>query len=296
MNSEIQIGILPVWTDNFLAELLSAAESHWLYPKRLTWNSYSTERYLDNGAKENSSNRASCNWFERVENCQLHATELLRRLGLQPATFSDAERTEAQTTMRHVDELLRNVSCVRQSVNIFVRSLHLIDSHGPDYDCSFSDPSIPFSIFVSVPASQGKNRVLRVFEAMVHESMHLQLSAWELLHPVVQTNSDEATWYSPWKKTHRKLQGVLHGMYVFHVIAHAYSELLGRGVLSSVDKSYAVARLTEIKSELEQVHGVQSSPAFTDGGARLTAAILNRAKKPSLQNTNVVCEQGVRLC
>jgi len=90
----------------------------------------------------------------------------------------------------------------------------------------------------------------------------------------VQTSSDEATWYSPWKKTHRKLGGVLHGMYVFHVVGYVYGELLGRGVLSASDKPFAVSRLAEIKDELEQVAGVQGSQGLSESGVELVVQVL----------------------
>lgn len=284
--------VLPVWTERLPNALVSSAKLHWLVPKHLTWEAYSTERYLKDGADVNSSNCAPTNWFERIESCEAKTTALLHDLGLQPVANSDAAQAEAQKILCQADELLSNAPYVRQSVKSFVRSLHMIDSKGPDYDCSFSDPNIPFSIFVSIPPSQGKNRLLRVLEGVVHETMHLQLSAWELLHPIVRANSDEQTWYSPWKKSNRKLQGVLHGMYVFHILAYVYSTLLRRRALSGADESFACARLAGISNELEQVRGVESSPAFTDGGAGLAAAILDRAKKTSMQKTNALCGRG----
>jgi len=274
MNSGTSSEIFPAWTGRLPATLVGGATSRWLEPKCLTWNSYSTESYLEKAAAAKLENRAPPNWFERIERCEARATTLLCRLGLQPAVLSDTAHSDAQAMLRLADELLLNVPCIRQSVNAFVRSLHLIDSKGPDYDCSFSDPTIPFSIFISIPSSQGKNRLLRVLEAVVHETMHLQLSAWELLHPIVQTSSDEATWYSPWKKTHRKLGGVLPGMYVFHVVGYVYGELLGRGVLSASDKPFAVSRLAEIKDELEQVAGVQGSQGLSESGVELVVQVL----------------------
>jgi HEXXH motif-containing protein len=274
---EIDSALLPPWRTEVPGNLAADAERRWLCPKGMEWNTYSTESFLRPNVSQTRPENASFDWCDRLENTADLTAQLLRGLRLKPVTLSGPADLEAREMLHRADELLRNVPDVRASVQAFVRAIHVIGSAGLDYDCSFSDPNIPFSIFVSIPAARGRQRELRMMEAVVHECMHLQLSASETLLPIVGPDSGGATWHSPWKKEPRKLQGVLHGMYVFHVLAYVYSALLHRRALSGADETFACARLVGINNELEQVRGVESSPAFTDAGAGLAAAILNRA-------------------
>jgi len=111
--------------------------------------------------------------------------------------------------------LICNLPSLAESIRALARSVHILKSEGPGYDVSFSDPSIPFSIFLSVPDAPDRN--LRVAEAIVHESMHLQLTLVEDVAPLV--GSDQATHYSPWKQQTRPLSGIVHATYVFSVIS-----------------------------------------------------------------------------
>ena len=100
------------------------------------------------------------------------------------------------------------------TVSALVRSVHILKSDDPGIDISFSDPSIPFSIFLSV--SRGKGADLRIAEAIIHETMHLQLSLMERVVPLVLDNTMAR--FSPWKQKLRPLSGLIHALYVFRVI------------------------------------------------------------------------------
>ena len=73
--------------------------------------------------------------------------------------------------------LLDKVATVSSTVCTIVNSLHVIESAGYETDVSFSYPSVPFSVFVSIPPNQSVVTELRLAEAILHEAMHLQLSS-----------------------------------------------------------------------------------------------------------------------
>ena len=116
-----------------------------------------------------------------------------------------------------------------------VRVCHLIKLADDDYDMSYSDPQVPFSIFVSVPQKRRPNDPLRVAESIVHEAMHLQLTLIEQVDP--SRASVRGGYFSPWKGAYRSPQGVLHALYVFRVIDQCLEQLLAlsRWSLNSTD-------------------------------------------------------------
>ncbi len=112
--------------------------------------------------------------------------------------------------------IIRQVPSLFTTIVNLVKSIHLIEPESDEYDVSFSEPHIPFSIFVSVPQKNTPINALRVAEAIVHEAMHLQLTLLEQLINIF-VNSDKK-YFSPWKNEHRTLQGALHAHYMFLVI------------------------------------------------------------------------------
>lgn len=150
----------------------------------------------------------------------------------------------------------------------FLRSLHLLKAPDENYDVSHSDPSVPFSIFVSIPPV-GRHERLRLAESIVHECMHLQLTAFEALFPLVGDHNEVA--YSPWRLTERPLAGVIHGLYVFTVI-HSWFEILNRcDFLSPEERKFVEKRLEEVAREVAHVITLPSKPGLTDAGYGLTS-------------------------
>jgi hypothetical protein len=127
-------------------------------------------------------------------------------------TFYSPERFTNSTILKSlVDafEIIRTVPTLFENVATLVRSLHLIKPGSDDYDVSFSEPDIPFSIFVSVPREINDVTVLRVAEAIVHEAMHLQLTLIERITPLVANNREG--YFSPWRQEYRTSQGNITG-------------------------------------------------------------------------------------
>ena len=183
--------------------------------------------------------------------------------GLRLASDHDAVRAICRLETA-VLEIIRPHSFLLSSVSELAWRCLILQTHDDDYDVSFSDPAIPFSVFISVPDRDDRSSVLRVVENLIHETMHLQLSLFENLCPLVDTTS---LWsiYSPWKREKRSTQGALHGLYVFCVVRWMWRQFS----LTSQDRTeieFALRRMFEIDEEVSTVGGLEQSPALTEAG------------------------------
>lgn len=153
-----------------------------------------------------------------------------------------------------------------KAVDSLVRSVHILRSTDPNIDVSFSDPAIPFSIFLSVP--KGIDADVRIAEAIVHEAMHLQLSLVEQAVPLVIDSG--ITRYSPWKQAQRPLSGVIHALYVFRVI----DQWLARISSSTFGTPFVDRRRTQIAAEIEELDLTGCDSGFTSDGHGLLTRLL----------------------
>jgi hypothetical protein len=173
--------LLPPWPASFPEQLAAIAESETLLSKGLTLRTYSTADFLAPHPRALRANKViERTWDARVEVLSASLNSPFQRVGLRFRLSTEALLEDASNVLRCVNKLLEHDKCIHASIESLVKAIHIIESEGPDYDCSFSDPDIPFSIFISIPEPSGKNRELRVLEAVVHECMHLQLSLFEL--------------------------------------------------------------------------------------------------------------------
>jgi len=152
------------------------------------------------------------------------------------------------------------------SVTDLARATHLLRSAGEGMDTSHSDPALPFSVFVSVPAVHERFASLRLAEGFIHEAMHLQLSLIERVLPMI--HDSELTCFSPWRGGHRPVGGVLHGLYVFAVI---YEWLSLRGPACA----YAQRRLPEIGEQVAQLAAFADADGLTPAGARFARSLFD---------------------
>jgi len=173
---------------------------------------------------------------------------------ITPFEFSNAS---VEDCLSLAFELIGLVPSLQQSVVRLVRSIHLIQSNAEDCDISFSDPILPFSIFVSVPAFQSHNADLRLAEAIIHEAMHLQLTQVELLLPL--TLAQASMHYSPWKRSVRSASGVFHALYVFTVINAWLKQM------PSITSEYSRARRQEIECQIREISSFQEAPLTPEG-------------------------------
>jgi HEXXH motif-containing protein len=179
--------------------------------------------------------------------------------------------------IEHLKEAVKVLKCVPtlfHTVALLVKSIHLIDAYDDNYDISFSEPQIPFSIFVSIPRHSSSNNVLRIAEAIVHEAMHLQLTLVEQIVPLVI--SGNKTYFSPWKGENRSPQGLLHALYVFRVIDSFLRGVMLSGTATKDHKHYIYNRRSQIAGEIEQVKLLQGCPQLTSWGDKFLQALLVR--------------------
>jgi len=156
-----------------------------------------------------------------------------------------------------------------ETVEQLARRIHLLMPNDDAYDVNFSEPDLPFSIFVSMPSLRQEHMQWRVAEAIVHETGHLQLSLIERIVPLIA--SPQAQHYSPWRKVARSVSGVLHGLYVFGVIAEWVTK-------SSAPPSYVRQRLGDIAQAVGEIDDFPEASGLSHIGAELARSILERVK------------------
>ena len=141
-----------------------------------------------------------------------------------------------------------------------------------DYDVSYSDPSLPFSIFVSCPALAEHNRPERLAENLVHEALHLQLSLIERVEPIIINGSYEQTVSSPWREGERSLSGLLHAIYVFGNLRQFWMRLVSH---SPGVSSFAQGRIAAIENEMSNAAHVLENQSLSAMGRRLATSFLS---------------------
>lgn len=179
---------------------------------------------------------------------------------------------EITNCLRDAFEIIRHVPSLFSTVRHLVKSIHLIKPEDNEYDVSFSEPHIPFSVFVSIPQRNDSITVLRVTEAITHEAMHLQLTFIEKIVPLVIESGN--FYFSPWKSEFRNIVGILHALYVFRVI-YNFNGQLARCLSSEKCKWYLTERQNLISQEVTKVNKMDLFPDLTQIGkafvSRLTA-------------------------
>lgn len=161
-------------------------------------------------------------------------------------------------------EIIKQVPHLFRTVISLVKSIHLLQTDSDEYDISFSDPNIPFSIFVSIPRFNTKVNALRVAEAVIHEAMHLQLTLIEKTIPLIKINKKNH--YSPWKKEFRTTQGISHAIYVFQVINKFYELLLAQNHSDFELNQFMKTRQKKITKEISQIQISLILPDLTETG------------------------------
>lgn len=198
---------------------------------------------------------------------------LYEESGVRFYTEDEINRGELVGRVVEAVNILKSTPTLFMTVAALVRSVHLIDAGCDDYDVSFSEPHIPFSIFISVPRNESLSAAIRTAEAIVHEAMHLQLTLVECVVPLVFHNDNK--YYSPWKGEHRTTQGVLHALYVFRVIDKFLEDLSLSPIMIKNAGYHLRDRRTQIITEIEQVKYLRSSLDLSPEGVNLVRRLLN---------------------
>lgn len=261
------------WLPELTVELVAAGWQDLYNKSLLSPDSYGTARVI---ACDIDAPRGIVSWLpmftgddspQRVLQIETLDAEFVHNYNENGVKFYTAGEIDATTVLAQLREaitVLKTVPTLLMTVAALVRTIHVLDSGDDDYDVSFSEPHIPFSIFVSVPQASSAISALRVAEAFVHEAMHLQLTHIEKIVPLVTTTRNK--YFSPWRGEYRTAQGVMHALYVFRVI----NEFLGRlptMSYSSEEEEYIKGRRAEIDSQIRELQSFQDCPDLTKEGA-----------------------------
>jgi HEXXH motif-containing protein len=267
-----------LWFPELTADLAAQAWDNLHRDLGLTLDTYGTERVLSRNLS------APREIITKVRTCPstYRAATTIAIEELTPAcaaqyhkqavTFYTPDEILHSQVLSCIEEalaLISQVSSLMRTIATLVRSLHVIKPADEDHDVSFSEPHVPFSIFVSVSEKRIANDALRVAEAIVHEAMHLQLTLFEKL--ILLAEPGGRKYYSPWKKEYRDCRGVLHALYVFAVIDRFLGQAITAG---SEDNALRRIRRDEISKQISQVQFVPDSSDLTALGASLARKLI----------------------
>ncbi|MDP1559470.1 MAG: HEXXH motif-containing putative peptide modification protein [Nitrosomonas sp.] len=163
-------------------------------------------------------------------------------------------------------EWLKIENSIIDSISALVRNIHFLKLEDNEYDVSYSLPNVPFSIFLSIPSQRINNDSLRVAEAILHETMHLQLTLIEEETPLV--NQSNQKYFSPWKNEYRNARGIIHALYVFKTIREFIKKILMTDINLS-NEQYLINRKREIEIQLILFENFEKSEALTKYGRLL---------------------------
>ena len=257
----------------------------WQAPARLreqvfgdasAWRSYSTSRFLD-GSSPNILHTIefSAPAVDSAVNVEWLPPALGARwgsVGLQFASEADLSDMDFRKTLARALDLIGMDHPRTGTVAALCRSLHVLIASGKDFDVSYSDPSLPLSVFVSCPSREERNRVERLAESVVHEALHLQLSLVERVQPLVIDGPDEEPVFSPWKDGWRTVRGLVHAVYVFGNLRCFWN-----GVASNRPESsaFAQARIRTIDTEMAGAAHLVRNRSLTAAGLKLATSVLS---------------------
>jgi hypothetical protein len=263
-----------LWFPELTADLAALAWEHLRQDIGLTPDSYSTERVLSRSLDTpreiitslktgpynfSSSSAIAVETLTQESSIQYHK---------QGISFYSAEEILGPTILSCIEDaldLINQVPSMMETVAVLVRSLHGLKPEDEDHDVSFSEPHVPFSVFVSVPEKRVANNALRVAEAIVHEAMHLQLTLIERKVDLSVAGSKRL--FSPWRREFRGVQGILHALYVFRVIDQFLGTLISTESASS-NLSHIESRRREIDLQVFTIRDFEHCQHLTKlGGA-----------------------------
>ena len=248
----------------------------------ITMLDYGTARVLASDARAPRHEMACLSFHPGADGVTPHvlaeclvgdAARRYQEVGLTFYTPDEIVNTLVLNCLQEAIAILAFLPTLHHTVAQLVRVCHLIKPADDDYDVSYSDPQVPFSIFVSVPHRRRANDALRVAESLVHEAMHLQLTLIEQAAPLV--HSSDESYFSPWKGVHRSPQGVLHALYVFRVIDQCLARLLALPGWPLSGADYMRYRRHEIASQLREVAVFKDSSALTVLGTHFVRRLID---------------------
>ena len=275
------------WTEALPVALRQIGVGDLLMPLGLNFESYSTARMMARDAREARRIIGKVDSPVGVKG----GLVLLECLSFRTGTELDAmglslHRVGESAVSAEIDVLRQAWHFTHavwpelsSSVEHLVRCIHLLKAPSHDLDCSFSTPDLPFSVFLSIPDQTSHARIERVAEALVHETMHLQLSLLERRIHFVESDVPGAVAFSPWRNGERNVQGVLHALYVFVIVQRLW-RLVAEGPPRGLDRRFAEARVRAISDEVERAELLLVAPGITHEGRELVCQLLATGRSP----------------
>ena len=269
------------WTPALPAELRQVGVSDLLISLGLDFESYGTARMM---ARDSCAARrivgkvdppvGSTGGLVLLENLPSRAVAELDSSGVSMRTVDESTVRADLNILSQAWHLTH--ACwpeLSSSVEQLVRCVHVIKAPSNEVDCSFSKPDLPFTVFLSIPGEGSHARVERVAEALVHETMHLQLSLLERRIQLVESDRPDAVAFSPWRESERNVQGVLHALYVFVVVQRLWQFAADRPP-QGLDRKFAEARVSTVRQEVERAQQLVVAPGLTREGRQLVRQLL----------------------
>lgn len=200
--------------------------------------------------------------------------------GLEPLPATELLASRASAKLRRALAVLAEVAPTYACVRALVRSVQVLRQPDPEIDVSYSHPAVPFSIFVTVCEEDSPPADLRVAEAVLHETMHLQLTLLESVMDLVLPGS-LALYYSPWREENRPVRGVLHGLFVFRAVQTFYQALVIKADCAVELREFAAERISTITQEVQLLTGFTQADGLTAVGKQLVSNLLECHVEPS---------------
>jgi HEXXH motif-containing protein len=240
----------------------------------LTVESYGTTRILRHSVDAPrriiavvNSPQSCCAPSVFMEDIEDELADLYRNVGVRFYATPELKTSTILCCLQEAFSILGYINGVKETVESLIRSLHVIKPRDRDHDISFSEPHIPFSVFVSVAKKRIAGDALRLAESILHEAMHLQLTLVEGIAPLIKSRSNR--YFSPWRGEMRDAEGILHGLYVFTVLEGFFRELQKLRGLDQFSQRHIQIRRSEIQRQIAQLDSFRTSNDLTEIGELL---------------------------
>jgi HEXXH motif-containing protein len=207
------------------------------------------------------------NWLDR--DLRLGGRANFAFTELDPA----AARQWADILNRHLDLLGEVSPPLAEEVTAVLRVIVPVSSPGPGYPMSGSFREAPGMTALSLAGG------LATLEMLVHEYGHHKLNAILPLDPLIDDDTGEAAYYSPWRDDPRPLTGLLHAIYSFETALNFYYALLGKPGSREFDQREAVNRAYRIVRQVRDgLAELRIHAAFSPLGRVLAEALADRVR------------------
>lgn len=180
-------------------------------------------------------------------------------------SFNSIDKQYLIEVLQESIQLIYKVPCLYATTETFMKNLALLRANS-GVDVSFSDPEHIDTVFLSLPSKDEMNIFERVSEAIIHESLHNQLTAIESLCALFINEKLRNDVYSPWKGEGRTERGLFHAVYVFSNLLQYWKKI---SILVPLSRNFAMDRCDEIENQLADSKHLLNYDSLTGTGRQL---------------------------